>query len=327
MLENFKKQFFTALEQKSAVPKTAAQILMDELEISRGTAYKKISGDIQLSLEEAVTLSGKYGISLDSLLAQERNTILFQYPALQGVEMSPWLFVEQLLAVLSVQAPVAGFKIRHSTCEIPLFNYIYYPELTALKLYFYSNVVWDLLGEQRPGQAWIDQLLADQDFQEKRTRIFDMLASTPTEEYYQLNILDTTFRQINFLKQTNQVSDKFVATIKEQLYEMVLTISQWAADGQKQRHDGSAGAGFELHLNNMIFTNIIFMLESQKGKSLYTTFDSPNFMMSDDLRLINRTAAWMDRMKAKSVQISRQNEERRRVFVQMLHNKIHSMIE
>lgn len=327
MLNDFKNHFFAELERKSPVPKTAAQILMDELGISKGAAYKKINGTIQLSLEETVLLSTKFGISLDQILANQSDFVIFKYPALQGREMSPWLFVDQLLAVLSAHSAQGGLRIRYSTCEIPLFNYLYYPELTAIKLYFYSNVVWDLLGEQRPGQAWIDQLLADQSFQEKRTRIFDLLAGTPTEEYYQANILDTTLRQIRFLQQTKQVSDTFVNTTLEQLSDMAQTIAKWAGDGQKRLSDGSPGASFELHLNEVIFTNIIFVLETDQGNCLYTTYDSPNFMMSEDVRLVNRTDAWIFRMKDKSVQISKQNEERRRVFFQSLQKSIEAFME
>ena len=69
------------------------------------------------------------------------------------------------------------------------------------------------MGDERPGQVWIDELLADEAFQAKRQRIFDLLANTPTEEYYQLNMLDTTLRQIQFLRETRQVTEAFADTV------------------------------------------------------------------------------------------------------------------
>ena len=323
MTKEFRSYLFSQLEKKSQSPKNTAQILADELGISLSSAYKKINGDAKITLEEAFTLANKFGISLDLALSQQGDQVLFRYPSLDGEVMSPWRFLDQLIGMLTMLLASPGLKIRHTTCEIPLFHYMYYPELTAVKFYFYSNSVWNLLGNERPGQIWIDELLSNPAFQEKCWRIFDMVAVTPTEEYYQVNMFDTTLRQIHFLRETGQVSESFAATLFKQLLEMATMISCWASEGKKQCSNGQPGASYDLHVNELVYTNIMFLIENQSGRSLFSTLDSPNFTVCQDERVLERMETWFNRLKNKSAQISGQNEKHRQVFLQEVQRRVY----
>jgi len=322
MIAGFRDHLFSALEKQSHPSKTTAQILIDELGVSRGTAYKKISGEVKLTLDEALTLANKFGISLDAAMPRRGDQVLFRYPSLNGEEMSPGRFVDQLIGTIDMLTASPGLKIRYTTCEIPLFNYLYYPELTALKLYFYSNSVWNLLGNERPGMEWIDALLTSSDFKAKCLRFFDTLAATPTEEYYQLNILDTTLRQVQFLRETEQIDASFAALVFRQLADMTTMLSSWAENGRKQLSNGEPGASYELHFNELVFTNIFFMTENDAGRILFNNFDSPNFTVCLDERVLDRIETWFDRIKGKSNPISKQNERQRQVFFHEIQRRI-----
>lgn len=322
MKRDFRDYFFSELEKKSDPLKTKAQVLIDDLQLSRSVAYKKINGIVPISMAETLTLAKKYGISIDAAMAGQDDQVLSRYPVLVGEEMSPWKFVDQLLRVLAQLSASPNFHIRYTTCEITLFNYLYYPELTALKFYFYSNSVWNLLGDERPGQEWIDTLLADSAFQAKRMQLFDILANTPSDEYYQVNMLDTTVRQIQFLRDTKQVSEAFAKTVFNQLIDMTVMLTRWANDGRKQTSSGEAGATFELHNNELVHTNIKFLTSNAAGRMLFSTFDSPNFMICTDDRVLNHIELWFDRLKSKSIKISKEGEKHRQVFFQEIRRRL-----
>ena len=321
-MKDFRDYFFSELVKKSHHLKSKAQVLVDELHISRSVAYKKINGDVPMSLSETLTLAKKYGISIDAGLSGQSDRVLSHYPALVGEQMSPWRFVDQLLAVLGQLSASPNFYIRYTTCEITLFNYLYYPELTALKFYFYSNSVWNLLGDQRPGQQWVDTLLADEGFQTKRMQLFDILANTPSDEYYQVNMLDTTMRQIQFLRDTNQVTAAFASTVFQQLIDLTLMLARWANDGQKQTSTGQPGANFELHNNELVHTNIKFLTSNAAGRMLFSTYDSPNFMICTDERVLDHIELWFDRLKSKSIKISKEGEKHRQFFFNEMRGRI-----
>lgn len=322
MTKDFRDYFFSELEKKSDHFKSKAQVLVDDLLISRSVAYKKINGDVPMSLAEVLTLAKKYGISLDAAMASQGVQVIQHFPALGGEVMSPWRFVDQLLGALDQLSASPDFRIRYTTCEITLFNYLYYPELTALKFYFYSNSVWNLLGDERPGQEWIDNLLADEGFQAKRMQLFDILANTPSDEYYQVNMLDTTVRQIQFLRDTKQVTEAFASSVFHQLIDMTQMLTRWANDGRKQTSTGQAGANFELHNNELVFTNIKILTSNAAGRTLFSTFDSPNFMICTDERVLDHIELWFDRLKSKSIKISKEGEKHRQVFFQEIRQRI-----
>ena len=322
MLKEFRDYFFSELEKKNHCPKNKAQILMDDLHLSRSIAYKKITGAVPISLEEVLILAKKYDISIDAALSGQGDRVMLRYPLLDIEDMSPWKFMDQLLEMLTMLTASPGLHIRYTTCEIPLFNFLYYPELTALNLYFYSISVWGFMGDERPGQVWIDELLADEAFQAKRQRIFDLLANTPTEEYYQLNMLDTTLRQIQFLRETKQVTETFACTVFQQLLDMTGMLSRAASDGRKQLSNGQASARFDLHHNDVVFTNIKFLATSTTGRTLFTTFDSPNFIICADLRVMDHIETWFDHLKSKSIKISKEGEKHRQMFFSEIQRRI-----
>ena len=322
MLKDFRDYLFSELEKKNQPAKNKAQILMDDLGLSRSVAYKKVNGSVPISLEETLFLASKYKISLDTALAGQDERVISHYPALVGEEMSPWRFVDQLLAALDRLSASPNFHIRYTTCEITLFNYLYYPELSALKFYFYSNSVWNILGDERPGQEWIDALLADKAFQAKRMQLFDILANTPSDEYYQVNMLDTTVRQIQFLRETHQVSEEFASTVCQQLIDMTVMLTRWASEGRKYASDGQPAANFELHNNELVFTNIKILTSNAAGRMLFSTFDSPNFMICTDERVLDHVELWFDRLKSKSIKISEDGEKQRQIFFHEIRRKI-----
>jgi|GEM_PF-1551749 len=323
MTQEFRRYFFSQLEKKSQSPKNMAQILADELGISLSSAYKKINGDAKITLEEAFTLANKYHLSLDLVQSQQGDGVMFHYPSLDGEVMSPWRFLDQLIGMLTMLRASPGINIRHTTCELPLFHYIFFPGLTAVKFYFYSNSVWNLMGNERPGQVWIDELLANPAFQEKCWQVFDMAAASPTEEYYQVTMYDTTLRQIHFLRETGQISESFAATAFKQLLEMTNMISNWANEGKKRLSNGQPGASYDLHVNELVYTNIMFLIENQSGRTLFSTLDSPNFTICRDARVLDRMESWFNRLKNKSSQISGQNEKQRQVFLQDVQLRVY----
>ena len=211
MLKEFRDYFFSELEKKNQSPKNKAQILMDDLHLSRSIAYKKITGAVPISLEEVLILAKKYDISIDAALSGQGDRVMLRYPSLDIEEMSPWKFMDQLLEML---------------------------------------------------------------------------------------------------------------TMLQQLIDMTGMLSRAASDGSKQLSDGQASARFDLHHNDVVFTNIKFLATSTTGRTLFTTFDSPNFIICADLRVMDHIETWFDHLKSKSIKISKEGEKHRQMFFNEIQRRI-----
>jgi hypothetical protein len=74
-----------------------------------------------------------------------------------------------------------------------------------------------------------------------------------------------------------------------------------------------------------VFTNIKFLTSNAAGRMLFSTFDSPNFMVCTDERVLDHIETWFDRLKSKSIKISREGEKHRQVFFSEIQRRITEM--
>lgn len=70
-------KLIAAIQDYMPVNQKSVPFLMDILDISRESAYRRVRGDIPLTLEEAAIISAKLGLSLDELVGQNNKERAF----------------------------------------------------------------------------------------------------------------------------------------------------------------------------------------------------------------------------------------------------------
>ena len=70
-------KLIAAIQDYMPVNQKSVPFLMDILDISRESAYRRVRGDIPLTLEEAAIISAKLGLSLDELVGQNSKERAF----------------------------------------------------------------------------------------------------------------------------------------------------------------------------------------------------------------------------------------------------------
>jgi hypothetical protein len=118
------------------------------------------------------------------------------------------------------------------------------------------------------------------------------------------------------------VTAAFASTVFQHLIDLTLMLARWANDGQKQTSTGQPGANFELHNNELVHTNIKFLTSNAAGRMLFSTYDSPNFMICTDERVLDHIELWFDRLKSKSIKISKEGEKHRQFFFNEMRGRI-----
>jgi len=323
MFQDFSAFVISQCEKK----KPRGPRLVDELitlwGASRSHTYKKINGQVPVTLEEAFIAAKKYGFSLDEFVSGQSDQVLFRYPTLGQLAKTAQRFLSELRHSMAVMCATPGTRIRYATNEIPVFYYLLYPELTAFKMYLWSRSVWNSVADPAaPGMDWIGDLLADQEFQVLSTSTFDTFASIPTDEYYPLNMLDNTLNQIRFMVDIGQINSDFTHVLSAQLLALTEWMGRAAAQGKKLDSAGNAGATLELHFNEMLYSNNIILLSNPEQGLLFSTLDNPNFIVTNDGRLLGRIEEWLDQMRTKSIKISGDGERERERYFQSLRSRI-----
>jgi len=320
------QEFAIYLVAQCEKKKSGTQLLVDDLLAlwggTRGHIYKKIKGEAPISLGEALLAARKYGFSLDEFVAGQSDQVIFRYPTLGRPPKTAQTFLGELQYAMRTVAAVPGTRIRYATNEIPVFYYLLFPELTAFKMYLWSRSVWNSIEGNPPGMDWITALLADSAFRELCLDTFNTFSSIPTHEYYPLNMLDNTLSQIHFLRDTGDVTSKFADQLFAQLLDLTRWMQQAAAVGYKYDAAGKQGEKLELYYNEMLYTNNLILLSNPVQGLLFSTLDNPNFIVTEDVRLVGQMEAWFTLMQKKSTRISVVGERERGVYFQSLLDRI-----
>src|SRR5688500_1458516 len=111
------------------------------LGISNDSAYRRIRGEKQITLEEIKQLCIKFKISLDQLLHLNANSFLFTGQLTNNTDFN---FENWLQSCLHVLQTIKNYQPNHMTYlakEIPFFYYFLIPEIAAFKCFFFMKSI------------------------------------------------------------------------------------------------------------------------------------------------------------------------------------------
>lgn len=262
------------------------------LDISANTAYKKISGVNAFSVPEVLALCRAFHISLDAFLFGARDYVFVRFKP----QVTPLGFLSDLVGHLDAATKLPDARLWYATTEIPVFHYAYFPELTAFKLFVWRRRAWPL--PDGASETSMAELAANDQLRQLCRSISQMYNELPSTEFWPLNFLDNTLRQIAFMEDcTPPEEKKWLDTVRGQVRALVTHQRAMAEKRRKFLPDNPAqAASFELYHNEITHTNNTLLLESPSFQSVFTTFDNPNYFQSTDLDLCRYTRGWFHRL-------------------------------
>ena len=77
--------------------------------------------------------------------------------------------------------------------------------------------------------------------------------------------------------------------------------------------------------NELNFANNTILIESETVNLVYTNFVIPDYLRTNDVRIVQHTQNWFSDIISKSTQISGQGKKSRKYFFEMLFQKIQNL--
>lgn len=324
MTGQFQSWLFAEITKKLPARVTLAKEIGDLLPLSSGTVYKKIRGEVPLSLEEALLLLRHYHISTDRYMSGDAS-VLLRYSAFDHPVSTPPDYLagleQQLIGLRQLPNP----NIWYTTYELPLFYYMFSPALIAFNLYLWGRVNWQTPGLRET--AFHPEHFAAKypELDALRTRVLNLYASIPSREFWPLHTLENTLGQIRLCALSHLVERRVALDLCDDLFALTERIGQFAATGQKTSEDGSSSADFDLYLNQMIYTNNTILVRSDAYNVVFTTLDNPNYLNSDDPFLIQTIETWMERLRQNTTKISLEGELPRNYMLNQMKLRIEAI--
>lgn len=335
MTERLQIVFFEELLSQIGKRTAAVDQISSLLSIGKDAVYRRLRGDSELTLDELKILAQHYNISLDQLLFQDSDKALFTVASFSTPVNAFDDYLENMIRYLDLGLSLPDAEIIYATAEIPVFYYCLFPEIMCFKLYVWAKTVWNI-------EAFSKKKFSFDLFSPYTMKLIqqwnDRYLQIKTTELWCLNIFDNSLNQIEYVFSNSDFeksSDALV--ICDAMSNLAHHVCQMAEKGKKfkpDEHGVSSTVPFKLYHNELVYTNNTIFLKSNTVNAVFSTFDSPNVLMTTDPKVFRHTEKWFQGIKSKSDYITEVSEKNRNIFFNKLEkkvsrtkNKISSMME
>ncbi|MEM1122888.1 MAG: hypothetical protein AAGJ18_20760, partial [Bacteroidota bacterium] len=301
----------------------AVSVLSKLLQVGENAIYRRIRGVSVLTPNEMRTIAQHFSISLDALIHQQSDNILFGYPP---ANLRTKNFASYLNGLSQEMRPIIQSdegQIKYAAAEIPLFHYCFFPEIIAFKLYTWGRTTWDF--DYLQNRPFTFDLIS-RDAYAAANNLLQHYLQIDSVELWNLNILDNTLNQIEYYTESGGIANRRDALLLcEKMTILVQHLKAMATLGKKFPVDSKVvdnRKSFSLFHNEMVFTNNTIIVTTDAGKSVFSTLGNPNFIKGTDQRVVHTVEDWFHKIMSKSQPISAHAERARNKYFNRLLTKI-----
>jgi len=316
---------FQTIRSKMAPNISFVHDLSDLLKISYDSAYRRIRGEKELTLEELKIISLHYQISIDSLFNFRSNHVIFNSMAIgeDGLDIEKWL--QSLLAAIKIIHAAREKEIIYAAKDIPVFYYFEFPEIAAFKIYFWNKALI-------PSGGYENKMLtleAPEKLYETGRQLLSHYIRTPTIEIWSEETICSVLRQIEYCF----VSGFFVNT--GDVFRLCDVLESWLDHVQSQAEHGfqylrgttpeGVPNSFRFYHNEVLVTDNIILVTTDGRKTSYNTYNVINQLITSNPVFCNQVENSLRNLMQKSTLISGTSAKERHRFFNILHEKVRSL--
>jgi len=297
-------------------------MMQSHLHFSKATCYKYINCTTDISYNQMSVFleisQVKEVINQESLI-NPGVTKWFYPPFINGVNTH--IYLDSLQSYLKL-LDSSDAKIIMTTYEIPIFYYMYFPSLFAFKLFCWSKTIW-MESEFYSEKFDLNDILKE-DIVNIIQELCDRYHSIQAVEYWTTNMVSNTIRQIMYFRDTDRFKNiTQIRKLIQDLKDLTGLMQSMSESGQKRLADKvSLGAKAKIYQNDIYYTNNLFIVKSTKLNYVFSSFDNPNYILSSDPRIIQKTLQWIKDMDRHCESLSETNEIARNQFFEQLYQAI-----
>jgi hypothetical protein len=322
---NIQEILFQSVKSKLAPNLSFVHELSELLEISYDSAYRRIRGEKELSLEELKTICLHYGISVDGLFNLKSNHVIFHSLAIgeDGFNIENWL-QSLLMAIKKIHAATEK-EIIYAAKDIPVFYFFEFPEIAAFKIYFWNKALI-------PASGYENKMLtleAPEGLYETGRQLLSHYIKIPTIEIWSEETISSVLRQIEYCF----VSGFFTRT--DDVFRLCDVLEDWLNHVQSQAEHGfqymlgkppeGIADNFKLYQNEVLVTDNTILVKTDGQKTSYNTYNVINQLITTNPVFCDQVENSLRNLMQKSTIISGTSAKERHRFFNALHEKVKTL--
>lgn len=282
--------FFEILKSRLPANLSLVHEVSELLGVSYDSAYRRMRGEKDLSLEEVRKLSTHYSISFDSLINTDHSHKVFQVITMQCDSLgyyTKWFAVVDEVVKLLVTC--SSREVIFSTKEIPLFHYASFPELLAFKLYFWSRVQYRLPHFQNRIFSMDDDI---RQVTNMNRQIYSFYLKIPKYEIWCNETLHCTLRQILYCWESGffeKAEDAYsLCDSLEKLYHHLQLQAEAGFNFLYGNEPEGVENTFFVYYNDVFLVDSTILVNADNQKTAYMTYNGLNLLMTRDSEICNQ---------------------------------------
>lgn len=277
-------EFFNRIKEKLAPNTNLAQKIEELINVSRSTAYKLISGEFELHVDQYRILKKEFAVSIKNFyLGDPTKQSLFDLIHLPVDDMEVYLTnIRYIYQLLSEEVQRTNLSWGAMGNHISVFHILGFPDLAFLRMYARSSYETD----KKPSFETFTESISAIKIKEYHLKIFQLLKQMDSTEvilesallYYPKLILNV-FHAGGFAKRDTAIH------LLDQTRDMIIQIKNWSARGVK---DGDGQ--FKLHFSNSEIPKSMMLFFKNGGSSRICKMSVGDYLMLTEGDVLGREA-------------------------------------
>lgn len=322
IVQDVQQRIFDTIRKQLPKDEKIAAVLMNTLHLSQDAVYRRLRGDVPLTIYETKTLCNAYNISFDEIDAYKKGVVSFNYMPLDriGLNFESWL--TGLRDGLKQMKHMENTKMIMSINDTPIFQLFNLPHLTRFKFFFWAKTYLKI-------PAYEHELFKREKIDKAVLSIgieaHNIYNSIPTTEIYSMETLRGTMRQIQYYLDAHLFEDPtYALELCDNLTDLVRHMKAQAEVGRKFARGNeapSAGNPIAMYFNETYIADNTYLIQSDSGSAVYLTHNIMNYLNTTDPYYIQESEFVLEKLINNSNLISEVNvKDRNRFFAELEGN-------
>jgi len=313
---------FSLIKSKLAPNISFVHDLSELLGISYDSAYRRIRGQKDLTLEEVKKICSHYNISMDEALNFHSDQVSFKTLAIgkDGFTFENWL--NTLLSEMKRIYDCRNREIIYAAKDVPIFYYFEFPEIAAFKFFFWHKVLIPY-GEYKNGHVVLE---TPGELFETGRRLLSCYTKIPVIEIWSEDTIASIIRQIDYCLESG-----FFTRLEDAL-KLCDVINTWLDHVQSQAEHGfqymqgrpaeGIENSYKLFHNEILVNDNTILVNTEGRKTAYLTYNVINQMITSNPVFCDQIENSLRNLMQKSTLISGTSAKERYHFFNSLQEKV-----
>ncbi|MFY7990322.1 MAG: hypothetical protein ACOVO3_06295 [Fluviicola sp.] len=305
-------------------PETSlGKVLMDELDLSRDSAYRRARGETALKPEEIQLLCAKFDLSIDKIIGVTGQSVTFQYNPIQRSEFSFSNYLTGIMDGYKRMASQRSQELFMSNLDLIIFQLLNSPALIRFKLLYFAKCYLKIpsLDNVKYHKGWKGEISDEQ-----LSQMIQFYIRIKSTEVIGLDAGKGLLREIvSFYELGYFESAEDALYLIDELSELIVHIQKQAEIGRKFikgqpviTEDGN----FSLYMHQTYIQDNTVIAETNAYRMLYITHNMLNYLYTIDQDYVNKSYAVFQSMLKSCVKISEENPRQRNAYFDSLQQYV-----